>query len=216
MTCRHCVLFLALSLFVSLLSGCGTYYNVSIDSLCDTEVSDLGTYVIRPEDQQLSEDDLFFKEIAHMLDPAFGSRGYKVVSDVAEADRIALVEWWEGEPEVTVETRTERRSVPVITRKGKVEYIWVDEPQLSTSTRYSAYMLIKGFALTKDGKIGQQIWRTAVRCSSGVNDFRSMLRYMMVPLSGTLGTRTGSARTFEIFVGDDGKVSVSENTNSWW
>lgn len=214
MTYKRLFFFLVLSL-VGLLSGCGNYYTVNVDSLCDTEISDRGTYIIRPEDEQMREDDLFFKDVVNMIQPAFSARGYRVVSDEAQADRIALVEWWEGEPEITVETRTERRSVPVVTRKGKVEYIWIDEPDISTRTVYSAHMLIKGLALNKDGKPGQQIWRTAVRCTSGINNFRGMLRYMAIPLSGTLGTRTDSVRTFEVFVGDDGKISVSENTGFW-
>ena len=192
-----------------LLSGCGSYYTVSVDSLRDDELAaEAATCFLEPGNQGGSEDDLLFREVARTLEPAFRAQGYTVVSKRAEAQSIARITYWEEEPRTTLETTTIRRTEPVILRDGKkerVEYISVEEPSVSMRTVYTVKLLVE--ARRCDGK---QIWRTLVSGSGSVGDFRTLLASMVPVLPRTLGTRTNGLRIFEVCVEDGSNISVEE------
>ena len=192
-----------------LLSGCGSYYTVSVDSLRDDGLAvEAAACFLEPDNEGVSEDDLLFREVARTLEPAFLAQGYAVVSKRSEAQSIARITYWEEEPRTTLETATIRRTEPVILRDGKkerVEYITVEEPTVSMRTVYTVRLLVE--TRRCDGK---QIWRTFVSCSGSVGDFRTLLASMAPLLPRTLGTRTNGIRTFEVFVEDGGKLSVEE------
>lgn len=204
------ILFL-MSLF---LSGCGTYYNVSVDSLrSEAYDSSQVSYYLEPGNENIEEDDLLFREVARQLEPAFAIHGYQVVSNRSEAQNIARISYWEEDPEVTVQTGTRTTSQPVILRDGKkerVEYVQVEEPTVTTVTTYSAGMLIEAYEKSASGKTGKPIWRTSVTCSAGHDDFRDLLARMTPVLSRMLGTHTQGRQHFEVFVEDKGQVTVTE------
>lgn len=212
---------LAAGLLAVLLSGCGSYYTVSVDSLRDDGLAaGADAYFLEPGDESVSEDDLLFREIARMLEPAFLAQGYRVVSDRSQARGIARISYWEEEPITTLETGTTQRSVPVVVRDKKnrkhVEYVSVDEPTVTTRTIYTAKLLIETYA-SKQGGTGKQIWRTSVACSGSAEDFRTLLASMAPVLPRILGTQTYGVRKFEVFVEDSGKISVDEiGSGRWW
>ncbi len=208
---RRTLYWVCLVFLTVLLSGCGTYYTVSVDSLRDDRAAaGVRSFFPEPADKHVSADDLQFREVVQMLEPAFLAQGCTLENNRSRADGVARISFWEEEPRVTMETRTVSRSQPVILRDGKkerVEYIRVEEPTLETHTTYTAKLLVEAFAPPRSGK---QIWRTLVTCSSSSGTLRTLLDAMRPVLPGILGTRTQRIRTFEVCIEDDGTVSVKE------
>lgn len=209
------VMRLVLLLCALLLTGCGTYYNVSVDSLRDMQQPSGTVYVMQPGNQGVSESDLLFREVVRQITPAFRARGYTVVDDMKRADNVAVVSYWMDEPRVHVGTDTITRSYPVVVGRGKyrhVEYVYVDEPIVTSTTIYTANLLIEAYALTHDKKQDRQIWRTSLRCSSGNEDFRTLIFSMAQVLPGVMGTQSNGLRHFEVFLGNDGEIEVKDRT----
>ena len=209
------VMRLVLLLCALLLTGCGTYYNVSVDSLRDMQQPSGTVYVMQPGNQGVSESDLLFREVVRQITPAFRARGYTVVDDMKRADNVAVVSYWMDEPRVYVGTDTITRSYPVVVGRGKyrhVEYVYVDEPIVTSTTIYTANLLIEAYALTHDKKQDRQIWRTSLRCSSGNEDFRTLIFSMAQVLPGVMGTQSNGLRHFEVFLGNDGEIEVKDRT----
>lgn len=207
------VMRLFLLLCALLLTGCGTYYNVSVDSLRDTEQPSGTVYIMRPGNEGVSESDLLFREVVRQITPAFRARGYAVVDDMKNADNVAVVSYWMDEPRVHVDTDTVTRSYPVMVGRGKyrhVEYVHVDEPVVTSTTIYTANLLLEAYALTPDKKQDRQIWRTSLRCSSGNEDFRTLIFSMAQVLPGVMGTQSNGLRQFEVFLGNDGEIEVKD------
>ncbi len=207
------VMRLFLLLCALLLTGCGTYYNVSVDSLRDTEQPSGTVYIMRPGNEGVSESDLLFREVVRQITPAFRARGYAVVDDLKNADNVAVVSYWMDEPRVHVDTDTVTRSYPVMVGRGKyrhVEYVHVDEPVVTSTTIYTANLLLEAYALTPDKKQDRQIWRTSLRCSSGNEDFRTLIFSMAQVLPGVMGTQSNGLRQFEVFLGNDGEIEVKD------
>lgn len=200
------------------LSGCGTYYRVSVDSLnADPAQTQQRTYCLLPGNDGVGEDDLLFRDIARTLTPAFTAQGFDVVlpGDASGATRAscmeARIEYWEEEPQTTLQEETVRRSHPVRVRDGKhkdrIEYVTIEEPVLKVHTNYRATLLITAMA-PKDEK--RQLWRTSVTCSGPVDSFRTLLQAMIPALKLTLGKQSSRERFFEVFVSDDGDISIDE------
>lgn len=209
------VMRLVLLLCALLLTGCGTYYNVSVDSLRDMQQPSGTVYVMQPGNQGVSESDLLFREVVRQITPAFRARGYTVVDDMKRADNVAVVSYWMDEPRVHVGTDTITRSYPVVVGRGKyrhVEYVYVDEPIVTSTTIYTANLLIEAYALTHDKKQDRQIWRTSLRCSSGNEDFRTLIFSMAQVLPSVMGTQSNGLRHFEVFLGNDGEIGVKDRT----
>lgn len=209
------VMRLVLLLCALLLTGCGTYYNVSVDSLRDMQQPSGTVYVMQPGNQGVSESDLLFREVVRQITPAFRARGYTVVDDMKRADNVAVVSYWMDEPRVHVGTDTITRSYPVVVGRGKyrhVEYVYVDEPIVTSTTIYTANLLIEAYALTHDKKQDRQIWRTSLRCSSGNEDFRTLIFSMAQVLPSVMGTQSNGLRHFEVFLGNDGEIEVKDRT----
>lgn len=206
---------LVLALLTLLLPGCGTYYNVTVDSLRADEADPAGTYCLTPGNETIREDDLLFRDVAGRLEPAFVHRGFRVVDDCAQAQNIAAISYQLNEPDVRVSTGTRFVSKPVVLwdgRKNHVEYVSVEEPTVTTTTTYSASIIVEAYRLDRGGKSreGQPLWRTEATCASGsISDFRNLLAGMVPVLSESLGGRTQGAEGYEVYIEDNGKVSVS-------
>ena len=207
------ILRLLLLLSAFLLSGCGTYYHVSVDSLRDTQQPPNTVYVIRPGNEGVSDSDLLFREVVRQVTPSFRARGYTVVDDIKDAGNIAVLSYWMEDPRVHISTDTVMRSYPVVVGRGRyrhVEYMYVDEPVVTSTTIYTANLLIEAYTLTEDKKQDRQIWRTALRCSAGTEDFHTLLFSMVQVLPSVMGTQSNGLRRYEVFFGEDGEIQVTD------
>lgn len=214
------VLRIFLLLFSFLITGCGSYYTVSVDSLRDDRPPAGASYVLVPGDERITESDLLFREIATLFSPAFHAKGYTIVPDRSAAHNMAKLSYWMEEPRVETDTTTVTRSYPVEVGRGKyrrIEYIHVQEPVVSTRTIYSVNLLIEAYELHTDKTQGRQIWRTALRCSGGTENFRPLLFSMAQVLPRVLGTKSYGLKRYEVFLGNDGEIEVKdEETDSLW
>lgn len=196
-----------------LLAGCGTTYTVSVDSLRDTQPPSGNVYSVSPGNEGVSDSDLLFREVVRQVTPAFRARGYVVAENGQRADNAAVISYWMDEPRVHIDTSTVTRSYPVIVGHGKyrhVEYMYVDEPVVNSTTVYSANLLIEAYALNADGSKGRQIWRTSLRCSGLTEDFRTLLFNMVQVLPKVMGTQSNGLKQYEVFISEDGEIEVTD------
>ena len=211
-------LFRLLLLFVVLLlPGCGTYYHVSVDSLRDMQQPAGTRYVLLPGNEDVQAGDLLFREVVRQVTPAFQAKGYTIVTGEGEADNTAKISYWMEEPRVRIDTDTVTRSYPVVVGRGRhqhVEYVFVDEPVVSSTTVYSANLLIEAYEGNNPNAPGRQIWRTALRCSGGTEDFRTLLFSMTRVLPTVLGTESRGLRRYQVFLGEDGEIEVTNLEDS--
>lgn len=199
--------------FCLLLTGCGNSYTVTVDSLRDqVATKEAGmSYCMLPADDT-AEDDLLFREVKRMLSPAFFARGFQYVDSCDTADAVVLVSYEAGAPEVQITTSTRSRYVPVVTRhrgEKRVDHVWVEEPEISSSTLYTAHMLLEG-RQWQDGEPGRSLWRTAVHSSSYTEGFRAHLEAMAQVLRMTLATHMSGQQMYSVEIDDNGNVSVSQ------
>lgn len=207
------VLRLLLLFAALLLAGCGTTYSVSVDSLRDAQQPSGNRYLASPGNEGVSDSDLLFREVVRQITPAFRAKGYELVEAGQDSDNTAVISYWNDEPRVLVDTTTIPRSYPVVVGRGKyrrIEYVYVDEPVVTSTTIYSANLLIEAYALNADGSRGRQIWRTSLRCSGGTEDFRTLLFSMVQVLPRVMATQSNGLRHYEVFLGQDGEIEVTD------
>ena len=65
-----------------------------------------------------------------------------------------------------------------------------------------------------EGTKGRQIWRTSLRCSGLTEDFRTLLFSMVQVLPKVMGTQSNGLRHYEVFLGDDGEIEVTNLQDS--
>ncbi|WP_294557312.1 hypothetical protein [uncultured Mailhella sp.] len=197
-----------------LLAGCGSHYHVAVDSLIDDRPPSGSSYVLVPGNEGMKPTDLQFRDIARQLTPAFQSKGYTVVD--SDAQNKAVISWWMEDPRVYLDTSTVTRAHPVVVGYGRhsyVDYIFVDEPVVTSTTLYSANLLIEAYELDKDGREGRQIWRTALRCTAPDEDFHTLFFSMLQVLPRVIGTRSHGLRRYDVFLGSEGEIEVTDLQN---
>lgn len=212
------VLRLLLLFSAFLIAGCGSYYNVSVDSLRDAQQPAGTIYVVQPGNDGVSQSDLLFREVLRQITPSFQARGYSIVDDIKKADNVTVVSYWMEEPRVHIATDTITRSYPVMVGRGRyqrIEYVYVDEPVVTSTTVYTANLLLEAYSLTADKQRDRQIWRTALRCSSGTEDFHTLLFSMVQVLPSVLSTQSNGLKRYEVFLGNDGEIQVSDQSEGW-
>ncbi len=211
-------LFRLLLLFSALLlAGCGSYYHVSVDSLRDVQQPAGTRYLLVPGNEGVEESDLLFREVVRLVTPAFQAKGYTIVTDENAADNIAKISYWMEDPRVRIDTSTVTRSYPVVVGRGPyrhVEYVYVDEPVVSSTTIYSANLLLEGYEGASKQPLGRQVWRTALRCSAGTEDFRTLLFSITRVLPSVLGTESRGMQQYQVFLGEDGEIEVTNLQDS--
>ncbi len=165
------------------------------------------------------EQDLLFREVGNMLQPALAFHGINLTDD-ANAPCVIRLSYWQNAPELTLEETTVTVQKPVLLHDGKksrVGYVHVQEPALRTRTTYSAGLMAEAYVKAANGSLGEQMWKTTVTCYGPQNDFRTLLHQMAPALPGALATQSQGLRRFEVYVEDGGATTVKElNSNSWW
>ena len=203
-----------------LLCACGSRYAVSVDSLRDPDAPVAGgPCLLIPGNADVGADDLLFREVSRLLEPAFREAGYPPATQRKGAAYVAKISYWPGEPATTVETGIERGYRPIRYR-GRVRYVPVERTTMTERTVYSAHLLLECYAAASSSpgdpaapeeRLGPQVWRTEVSVSGKRDDFRALLAGAVPALNGTLGTRTDGARRVKVVMADDGEFSISEN-----
>lgn len=204
------LLSLSLVLFCLLLSGCGTHYAVSVDSLCDSQPPSGPNCLLVPGDADVSDKDLLFREISSLVAPAFKAKGWNLILNRDAAQTLVKLSWDQEEPRTVTDITYITRSYPIYVGRGRyrhVEYVYYDEPVLSTYTIYTVNLLLEGWELDKGRETGRQVWRTALRSSGVSDDVRTRIFSMVQVLPLVLGTGSGGLQRYTVVL-DDGEVSI--------
>lgn len=100
-----------LAAFVGVAGGCATterglYYEVMVDAISASEIGPTAgqRYVLVPADEDVSADNLKFKEFARYAHRALGSRGYTPVEHIEDAHVVITLAYGISDPQVHQET----------------------------------------------------------------------------------------------------------------
>lgn len=202
--CLHLVAVLA----CLMLGACATTYDVAIDSLREGDVA--GNCFLAPDPAlEVGEDDQLFREVCALVEPAFAAQGMPVVASRGEAAQEVLLRYGMDEP-TTVLRRWTYPDYQTVFYHGRAVTVRVERTEWSEHTRYHARIVLAARQLT-DGRPGRQIWRTEMKVSGGVDDFRKLIRMGIPALRQVLAGRTSGTCRFEVAEARDGELSVSSD-----
>lgn len=204
---------LTLILFCLLITGCGTHYSVSVDSLCDSQPPSGPNCLLVPGDENMSERDLLFKEMTALVAPAFHAKGWNIVLNRDSAQTLVKISWKQEEPRTVTDITYVTRSQPVYVGHGRhrhVEYIYYDEPVVTSYTVFTVDLLLEGWELDKGKETGRQVWRTALRSSGLNNELRTRICGMVQVLPLVLGTESGGPQNYTVILNGD-EVKIKHN-----
>lgn len=199
--------FLLLFLFCA---GCSTSYTVAVDSLSDDGPRTGINYFIEPGND-VSPDDLFFRDLKALVTPVFHANGWNVVLDKGVAHNVARLSCWQDEPRTETSYSTITCSYPVAVGHGRhrhVEYVYYEEPVVETRTIFTTHLRIEAYALDGKDKKERQIWRTALRCSSLSPDYRDVIFTMAQVLPQVMARKSGGIQYYQVEYHHDGRIEV--------
>lgn len=131
-----------------------------VDSIADAG-ADLRdkTYVITSAMQDISDEDLEFKEVAKWINNALKLKGYKQVDSKENASLLIRLAYGRGEPQTTTSayTRAPGYSYPV----GWYRYYVPPITEIVRRTTFRAHLILEAYDLKTSGKL-PQVWKTTL------------------------------------------------------
>jgi len=185
------------SMFAVLITGCATVpmptssaYRLEIDSIAMSGVDLRGkSYVISSAMQEISDEDLRFKEIARYIENALKIRGYNRVDKKEKAEILIRLAYGIGNPQTTTYTTTTGLGYAY-----QVGWWWNIVPPATETLKQTTYqrnLVLEAFDLkTKSDKL-PQLWRTALSSEGRSSDMRTVLPHMIAASVDYFGTNTG-------------------------
>jgi len=201
---------LSLLLLCLMAAGCSTSFTVAVDSLSDDSARSGINYYIEPGNE-VSSDDLFFRDLVALVTPVFNSRGWNVVLDKGIAHNVARLSCWQDEPRTETSYTTITRSYPVEVGRGRhrhIEYVYYEEPVVETRTIFTVHLRIEAYALEGKDKKERQIWRTALRCSTLTPNYRDVIFTMAQVLPQVMARKSGGIQYYQVEYQRSGKIEV--------
>jgi hypothetical protein len=208
-------------LMAVLMSGCATSDYIStigrdssadiltwpaeVESIADTD-ADLKdkTYFITSAMQNISDEDLEFKEVAKWINNALKLKGYMQVNSKENASLLIRLAYGQGEPQITTSTYTSGLgySYPV----GYYRYYVPPTTETVTSTLFTAHLLLEAYDLTTSGKL-PQVWKTTLTASNLVSgssnsDPRISFLEMIAASINYFGTNTEHKKV-KVYISND-------------
>ncbi len=202
---------LILLLLCLLLSGCGTYYAVSVDSQNDAVPVAGPNCLLVSGTEGVDENDTTFRELAKLVLPALRAKGYEAILTRDAAQTLVKLSWWQEEPRPYTEISYVTRSYPVEVGWGRhrhIDFVYVDEPVVNTGTIHTVNLLLEACELDKGKETGRLLWRTALRSSGDSSDYRTRLFCMAQVLPHVLGTQSGGSQRYDVSLGTNGEIKV--------
>lgn len=193
------------------LPGCGTYYAVSIDSQIGTATPSGPNCLLVSGTEGVGENDPIFLELARLTAPALRANGYEPILTRDAAQSLIKLSSWQEEPRTFTDISYVTRSYPVEVGWGRhrhLDFVYVDEPVITTGTIHTANLLLEAYELDKGKETGRLLWRTALRSAGENADYRVRLFCMAQVLPQVLGTQSGGSQRYDVFLGNDGKITV--------
>jgi hypothetical protein len=204
---------------MALVSSCTTTktFRVQVDSIGSNVYGAEKTYIAVPTDQEVSADDLRFREYAGYLQKILAEKGYREVASSEEANIIVYLTYGVGDPE----THTYAYSVPVYGQIGvtvtpghpmpppspgmppsrppfphysPIYGIIGSKTEYENYTTYFRYCKIEAFDLKSLRETNQekQLWSTIITSRGSSDDLRYAMPYMLAAAKDYIGVNTGT------------------------
>ena len=156
-------------------------FRICVDSLI-ARGADLKskTYIIASAMQNVSDDDIQFKEFARYVENALSLKGYTRKNNKEDADLLISLAYWIGEPKTTTSTETYTTGVGY---SYPVGWMWYTVPpqtheETTTKTTYKKTLVLEAYDL-KDTSKHSQLWKTTLENEDSRGDLRLILPYMI-------------------------------------
>lgn len=210
------------------LLGCSSPMVVKVDAIAAPEPVAATRYVIFSGMQDISANDLYFREFSQYFRIALNRRGYREASPqeadlaiylsyginpgrtVSYTTSTPVYEWVGGETVVYTETSDEPAG-----RTKTIGEVWIPSRRQVVGMDVSTheYTEVTGFAIleakhntkTDDPKTLKTLWKTSINSSGESIDLRALMPAMAVAAEPYLGADTGQIKTIK-FSRDDERV----------
>lgn len=185
------------AIFAVSIAGCATVpfptssaYRLEIDSIALAGADLRGkSYVISSAMQEISDEDLRFKEIAQYIENALKIKGYNRVDKKEKAEILIRLAYGIGNPQTTTYTTTTGSGYAY-----QVGWWWNIVPPTTETvnqTTYQRNLVLEAFDLkTKSDRL-PQLWRTALSSEGRSSDMRTVLPHIIAAAVDYFGTNTG-------------------------
>lgn len=170
-------------------------YEVTIDSIAAINDSRTKSYIISSAMQEISDEDLQFKEFARYVENALDMKGYIRVNEKEKAEILIRLAYGIGNPQTTTYTTTTAPGYAY-----PIGWWWqVVPPTVETSkqTTYHRHLILEAFDLKTPGRL-PQLWKTTVQSDGASSDIRIVLPYLITVAADYFGTNTGSKLSTQI------------------
>ena len=222
---KKSIFFFAILLF--LFSGCARVFQVKVDSLNGGNLAPGTTFAIMPGNQNVTADDLQFREFAGYLSNALKLNGYIPADDASRPDIEVYLSYGMGSAVQHVYSY----NVPVYGQTGVHEYSFANTTptasggtttftntvvspdygvtgyttQTDTYTTYPKYIIIDAYDARGVAQGGQmkQIFKTSISADGKSQQLRKVLPFMLAASAKYIGTNTG----------EELKLGVSEDAD---
>jgi hypothetical protein len=207
--------FLALTICLLVMAGCGLRFHVNVDSINSGNISAKDTYILLPGNKDISVDDLQFREYADYVIKALNSQGYRLAESFDEAGIAIFLAYGIGDPQDHQFTY----SVPVMgqtgvssattygtmssyggygTYSGYTTYtpsygITGYIPYSGTRRTYFRFMMLDAYDLNsfRNNEKTLQLWRTTTTSRGSSGDLRRVFPILVAASKPYIGTNTG-------------------------
>ena len=191
-------------------SGCGGRFYVGISSIRDSFSNSGIGYFLVPGDENVSINDVQFREYARYVERALQTKGYNRVSSPEEADLLLALWYGISQPQrssVPLFGQTGGGTAHIMSTKGYVgslhtqpTYGMIGTLPIRTFSRY--FVLVAYDADSLIDTVGQdpvQIWETTVTSTGKSSDLRRVFPVMVAASYKYIGTNTGQRIDVEIY-----------------
>lgn len=210
-----------ISLLLLSLFGCTSPMVIKVDAIAAPEPITATRYVILSGMQDVSEDDLYFREFSHYFRVALNRQGYRETSlqdaelaiylsyginpgrTVSYTTSHPVYEWVGGETVVYSETKDEPAG-----RTKTVGEVWIPSRRQVVGMDVSTheYTVITGFAIleakpnkeTDNPQALKTLWKTTINSSGESIDLRALMPAMAIAAEPYLGADTGQIKVIKM------------------
>lgn len=206
------------------LTACATKYSVRVDALSAPQWQPRTgmTYQWQSATDSVAEDDLFFMEVAGVLDKVMQEKGFRRVDDNVEPDMVVYVTAHLSDPMTESQTRSEPIyaercghsrvvSVPVVNSQGKVvsyvRQVYYSPPRTEMLgyynrneqvTVYDKVLRLSARQPSAEGMRAPEFWSLSVALRDRSTNYRGFMPFLATAALPYLGSRTDGEVVIEI------------------
>ena len=214
------------------LSGCATFFHVSVDSISSPEAESKKRYILLPGLKNMEPTDLQFKEYAAYVERALTSRGFVKANNLEDANIAIFLVYGIGNPQENIYSY----SLPVwgqtgasssstfgtintfgntATYSGTTTYtpkygITGFMPIVGSYVTYFRYLVLDAVDIDQYKQTQKivQLWQTTVTSTGRSGDFRLVFPILVAASKPYMGTNTGKKVEIRLTEDDQRVVEI--------